>query len=81
MIIELILTPIFLLIRTILGLIEGVYYLPSWIEHTISLLSKALMFFPVSVWAVLIANIAFWYVALYSWSAIEWVYKKIPGVN
>ena len=81
MLVELILAPIFFLVKSVIGLIDGVMSLPSWIVYTIDLLSKGMMFFPLEVWGVVIANVTFWLVAMYSWSIIEWVYKKIPGVN
>lgn len=55
--------------------------LPFGMGDTISLLGKAMMFFPVDVWAVVILNITFWLSIQFAWAIIEWIYKKIPGIN
>lgn len=57
------------------------FILPDWASHTLDLLAKATYFFPVDVWGVAIGNIIFCNLALLTWSLIEWVYKKIPGVS
>lgn len=38
-------------------------------------------FFPLDCLAVAISTFVLWYGVLISWSTIEWVYKKIPGVD
>lgn len=81
MIVELLLSPVFFLVQSLLGMIDGIFSLPNWALQTIDLLTKAMMFFPLDVWGLVIANIVFWLLALFSWSAIEWIYKKIPGIN
>lgn len=82
MIISLFLTPIFAFIKTGVNLVNGNYVeLPFWFSDFMSLLKIALMFFPVEVWVVAIANIVFWITAQYTWAILEWIYKKIPGIN
>ena len=81
MIVEAIFSVIFSVINFFLGFIKGVFDLPNWMVYTVDLLSKGMMFFPIEVWTIIIANVVFWLVATYSWSLIEWIYKKIPGVN
>lgn len=50
-------------------------------EQAVSIMSYALWFFPIDLWIIAIGNIAFWIVTSFSWSLIEWIYKKIPGVS
>lgn len=47
----------------------------------VTLLSYGLVFFPVDLWIALISNISFWLLVQGGWIVIEWVYKKIPGVD
>lgn len=81
MIIELLLMPIWSLFDLFIGLLPAMYVLPDWIISCVGLISKALFFFPVDVWLVCFGNIVFWVIALNGWAAIEWLYKKIPGVD
>ena len=55
----------------------------SSIPHNsaIELISWGLYFFPIDLWITCIANIILWIVVQVSWSTVEWVYKKIPGVD
>jgi len=81
MILELICTPLFLLLRGLILLLPAAFTLPDWSVSFISLIQKALFFFPADVWFIVIGNIVFWLVAQFTWAIIEWVYKKIPGIN
>lgn len=81
MIIELLCTPVFLLIKGLIQLIPVAFQIPNWLADLISLLIKGMQFFPPDVWAIAIGNIIFWLLLQFIWAIIEWVYKKIPGVN
>ncbi len=81
MIVEALFLPIFLIVRGLIALLPGAFTLPLWSVDTFNLLLKALFFFPADVWVVIIGNISFWLIAQFSWSIIEWIYKKIPGVD
>lgn len=81
MIVQLLLTPIFLLIDSLLLLIPKNSDLPGWIQDTVNLLGIALMFFPADVWYITISNICFWNFGHIGWAVIEWIYKKIPGID
>ena len=81
MIIELVTSPMFLLIDSIIALIPEGLVLPNYILQTLDLLKYPLSIFPVDLWVVIISNVIFWYGAQMSWAIIEWVYKKIPGVD
>lgn len=81
MIIQLLLTPIYLLISGFISLLPNGYDLPNWISKTIVLISKGLWFFPEDMFSVIVANVSFWLLAQFAWSIIEWVYKKLPGIS
>ena len=46
-----------------------------------SFISNAFVIFPSNLFLVIVANITFWLGVQMLWAIIEWVYKKIPGVN
>lgn len=46
-----------------------------------TLLAYGLYFFPLDLWIVIISNISMWVALQGGWAVIEWVYKKIPGVD
>lgn len=57
----------------ILTVINGIE-IPVAIQH-------GAYFFPLDCLAVAISTFIVWYGILISWSTIEWVYKKLPGVD
>lgn len=81
MIIELLLMPLFALIKLIVGMLPEFTHLPDWVSSAASLIRTGLCFFPPGVWSIVIANISFWTFVHIAWAGIEWVYKKIPGVD
>lgn len=81
MIIKLLLEPIFFLIKSIISFIPEGTSIPSWMSYTVGILKYPMSIFPADVWIILITNVAFWYVAQLTWAIVEWVYKKIPGVD
>ena len=78
-----VLTPMFLLVGKIFDVadLDKLKDLPFGMGDTINLLSKAFMFFPIDVWIVVIMNITMWLSLQFAWAIIEWIYKKIPGIN
>lgn len=38
-------------------------------------------FFPLDCLAAAISSFLIWYNATFIWSLVEWVYKKIPGID
>ena len=66
----------------LIGLLPEIdFELPGWADETLALLSKALMVFPADVWIAIIFSVGFWTSIHFSWAIIEWLYKKIPGVD
>lgn len=81
MLVELLLSPIFFLVKAILGLFPEIDVLPSFLTDTINLLKGPLSIFPSDLWKLIFINLAFWVTVHFTWAIVEWVYKKIPGVN
>ena len=81
MIIKLLLEPIFFLIESIISFIPEGTSIPSWLSNTVDVLKYPMSIFPADVWIALISSVIFWYVAQMTWAIIEWIIKKIPGVN
>lgn len=81
MIIKLLLEPIFFLIESIIYFIPEGTSIPSWLTYTVDVLKYPFSIFPADVWIALISSVIFWYVAQMTWAIIEWIIKKIPGVN
>lgn len=78
MIIELLCTPIFLLINGVIAVIPAMFQMPNWLADLLSMLLKAMQFFPIDVWVICIGNISFWLSLHFIWAILEWLYKKIP---
>lgn len=81
MIIELLCSPIFFLFNTIITFIPSGFSIPDWAVSFISLIQKALFFFPADVLITVVAVVVFNFGTQYIWAIVEWVYKKIPGVD
>lgn len=82
MILMLFLTPVFIVVSKVFDVVDfSNLDLPFWIDDTLALLQKAMMFFPVDVYVIVIANIALWLTIQFAWAIIEWIYRKIPGIN
>ena len=78
MIVELICTPLFIMLRGLIFLLPTAFTIPDWTISFIALIQRALFFFPADVWYIVVGNIVFWLIAQMTWAIIEWVYKKIP---
>lgn len=81
MIIENICDLLFGLCSTVIGLCPNLDVPSLELAPTATLLGWALNFFPPSLWGTIILSIGFWYGIQMTWAIIEWVYKKIPGVD
>ena len=85
MIIELLLTPVFWLLDRILSWLPDFSYLDPLYSFDISgfidLLAYGFFIFPFSLFMTFMGNVLFWLALQMGWAIIEWVYKKIPGVN
>ena len=85
MLIELILTPVFWLLGLLVGLFPDLSYLDPLsgidISGFIYILAYGFFIFPFSLFMIFIGNVLFWLSAQMIWAIIEWLYRKIPGVN
>ena len=84
MIIALLLRPIFALLRFAVNQIpmldidvgSGVT-----LSALFEIMGVAFYVFPASLFFIFIGNVVFWMSAHMAWAVVEWVYKKIPGIN
>ena len=81
MIIELICTPFFLIAQGIISLIPVLNELPTTIVDTVSLLSKAMSFFPTDVWVMAIGNIIFWTTVHLIIGLIKFILGFVPTMD
>lgn len=81
MVIEAVLNPIYELLGVLISALPVIGDLPTWIDNAFTLLSYILMFFPSEVFSVIFFNVITWLGIHFAWSVIEWLYKKIPGIN
>ncbi len=82
MIIEGILNLIFGLVYELASAIPStIYNLPNWLVTALKLIKTGLGIFPKDVWIIVISNGLFWLSIQFTWAIIEWLYKKIPGVD
>ncbi len=81
MILELILLPFWLLIDLIITLFPDFAGIAFDFLGSLSFLKIGLYFLPSGFWLSFIGSVLFWLSANFAWAIIEWVYKKIPGVE
>lgn len=81
MIIKLICAPFFLMVNGFINLLPILTYIPTSIVDTITLILKAMQFFPTDVWIMVIGNIVFWISLHFVISLFKFVLGLIPFVN
>lgn len=81
MIIELILIPFFSLVRGIVNLLPNDPGVNLTLANLIVFVRKGLYFTDIFVFITCISSVVFWTSAQFIWAIVEWVYKKLPGVN
>ena len=65
----------------LIALLPVLTYIPTSIVDTLSLLLKAMQFFPTDVWIMVIGNILFWVSLHFVVSLLKFVLSLIPFVN
>lgn len=81
MIIELICSPLLLFAKGIIAILPILTYIPNSIVSTLDLLLKAMQFFPLDVWIMVIGNIVFWITLHLIWSIINFILRLIPFLD
>jgi hypothetical protein len=85
MVIAFALTAVFSLIIFVLAFLPDLSSIDPFINHDITgflyYLNLGFYLFPRWLFNLIIANALFWKGAQLTWAIVEWVYKKIPGVN
>lgn len=81
MIVELLCAPFFLLIQGLINLIPVLTYIPTSIVDTVTLLLKAMQFFPSDVWFMCIGNIVFWTTVHLVIGLIKFILGFVPTMD
>ena len=81
MILELILKLVFGLIGIIIDLLPKFNLNFTGVSSILNTINVGLSFLPQGFFPLLVGTTLFWTLTQLSWGAIEWLYKKIPGVD
>lgn len=85
MLISLILKPFFIFINFLIGLLGGFFgnvsFISSGFDVVVDLLGYGIYFMGSNTFNFVISSIGFWFTIDIAWACIEWLYKKIPGVD
>lgn len=82
MIVEFFLEVIFQVVYLIVeALPNALFNIPNWGVQTLKLVRIGLGLFPSDVWLLCVGSGILWFWAHLNWKTLEWIYKKIPGVN
>lgn len=82
MIIALLLKPLWVFIKFLIGLeFDFMATIPNWYNSFYSLIRIGLAVFPIDVWMIVIGNLVFWMGVHLASAVIHWIYNKIPGIN
>lgn len=79
-----ILSGIFNLLENLVALIPDMSDVTTGfgnLDMFIAALGYGFIVFPLPLFLFFIANVVFWLGLQFVWAIIEWIYKKIPGVN
>ena len=81
MIVELLCAPFFLLAQGLINLMPVLTYIPTSVVDTVTLLLKAMQFFPTDVWVMCIGNIVFWTTVHLLIGLIKFIVGWIPTMD
>jgi len=81
MIVEAVCNMFFGLVEFLVAMFSAPLNIPAWIGDASVVIGYGLMIFPLDIWAFCIGSFALWTGIHFAWAIIEWIYKKIPGVN
>lgn len=81
MVFEAILRVIMIPLELLIHSLPGAYLLKISSFVLPDILEYGVYFFPMDCLIVAITSFLGWYGILIGWSTIEWIYKKIPGVD
>lgn len=81
MIIKLICAPFVLLVKALLSAISFQIVIPASIADTITLLVKAMQFFPFDVWVLCLGSFTFWIAVHILIGIFVFLLGKIPLIN
>lgn len=85
MLLGLILKPFFLFINLLISMLGGFFgdvkFIVGGFDIIIDLIAYGVYFMGASTFSLLISSIGFWFTIEMVWAIIEWIYKKIPGVD
>lgn len=81
MLIQLMMTPLWLLVYALIGLLPVLSSVPSGFNALLDIIGYGCAFIGTDFFLAFVGNIIFWLTAHLGWAIIEWVYKKFPGVS
>ena len=81
MIVKLLCARLFNLIRLIIKGISVTTFLPNSLVDTITMLIKAMQFFPFDVWFLVIGCIIFWAAFHIGFGLVNFILKFLPIIN
>jgi hypothetical protein len=81
MILELIMIPFWAFIHFIISLLPQTQTIQYGFESVLDLVGYGCAIVGSQFFLMVISNIVFWLTLHLSWSIIEWLYKKVPGVS
>ena len=81
MIIQLIMIPFWFLVSSLISMLPVVEYGPRGFGAVFDIIGYGCAIIGTDFFFGILGNITFWLTAQMLWALIEWVYKKVPGVN
>lgn len=83
MITEAVIDMVVILIEWIITLLpSGTIYFPAVDTTYIDfVLDFFFYFFPKTLFVIVIGNVGIWMAVQFGWAIVEWIYKKVPGVD
>lgn len=81
MLIELILSPFFGLIDLVITLLPNIPSVNVTLSNLVIFVRKGLYFTDTGVFSLVLGTVITFSTLQLGWAVIEWIYKKIPGVD
>lgn len=81
MLIQLMMSPMWFMVYALIGMFPVLESFPSGFGAVTNIIGYGCAIIGTDFFLSILGNIIFWLTVQLAWALIEWIYKKVPGVN
>lgn len=81
MLIQLMMSPMWFMVYALIGMLPVAESFPSGFGAVTNIIGYGCAIVGTEFFMAILGNIIFWLTVQLAWALVEWIYKKVPGVN